>query len=326
MILSPIPALDGIYDAIANQQRNGAAEGELATALRRLFRTARAQDEALPLACLPVWGYQAAGGQTSQQVTKVAAAWRTLHLAGKVLHDAGTQSSSYLLPDESAGGLLNAGVHLIFLSQAILAVSARDLPAAVTVTLQAAFAHAGLQACAGQHRRLREGVTLTFAEYEAVVVQRSGSPFALAARAGAIAAQADPACTQALAGYGYHLGMMMQLADDFNGVWRPTGAGDLASGKRGWPLYYAEVAAAPRERACLSTLATRAAADPEAEATLRVRLAELDVPLAMVAAAETHRQQAEEALAALDDAPARRALAQLAQRVSLAPSPALRQT
>jgi hypothetical protein len=322
VILPAVTHLDVIYEAISNHQGNSAAGEELVVALSRLFYMARLQDEALPLALLPIWSYQAAGGPDWRQVIKVAAAWRSLHLAGKILHDAGTQTSSYLLPNESAGGLLNVGTHLIFLSQAILVESAHDLPAAVTISLQMAFAHAGLQASAGQHSRLKQRTALSLAEYKTVVEKRSGYPFALATRAGAITAKAGAVCIQALAEYGYHLGLMVQLADDFNGVWRPTGASDLAAGKWSWPLFYAQTAASPGEWSRLLALTARAARDPEAEAEARTLLAELDVPLALVAAAETHRCQAETALAVLDDSTGRRALAQLARRLSLAPDTA----
>ena len=324
-------ALDALYNLLLGWLRAVELKGELGITLERLCRTARAQDDALPLALLPVWSYAAVGGRDPQQAVGIAAAWRSLHLAGKLLNDAGNGRPSTLLPNERPPGVLNAGVSLIFLAQAILAeATASDVPPPVALTLQAEFARAGLQAATAQHTRLRGDAGRSWADYQALVARRSGSPFALAMRAGALLQQCGrpdeggrargaPAHIQALADYGHHLGLMLQLADDFNGVWRPRGRGDLATGRPTWPLLYAEALADADQRARLWTLMRRAPDDPAAEAAARALLVQLDVPLAMILAAEEQRHLAEAALKPLDDSEARRTLVALARRVTLAP-------
>lgn len=324
-------ALDALYNLLLARLRAVEPRSELGVTLERLCRTARAQDDALPLALLPVWSCAAAGGHEPQRALGIAAAWRSLHLAGKLLNDAGNDCPSALLPNERPPGMLNVGVGLIFLAQATLAeATARDIPPSVALTLQAEFARAGLQAAAAQHTRLRGDADRSWANYQAIVARRSGGPFSLAMRAGALLQQGERtdeggmtrgalATVQALADYGHHLGLMLQLADDFNGVWRPRGRSDLATGRPTWPLLYAEALADAHQRARLSALVRRAPGDPAAEAAARALLVQLDVPLAMVLATEEQRSLAEAALEPLGDSEARRTLVALVRRATLAP-------
>lgn len=324
-------ALDTLYEIILARLCAVGLEGGLHTALERLCRTARAQDDALPLALLPVWSYAAAGGHDHQQAVGVAAAWRSLHLAGKLLNDATNGRPSALLPDECSPGLLNAGVSLIFLAQTILAETiACGVPPTVALMLQAEFARAGLQAAAAQHTRVRGDAGESWADYQAIVARRSGGPFALATRAGAVLKRGEnpdegkmagdaPAYVQALTDYGHHLGLMLQLADDFNGIWRPYGKSDLATGRPTWPLLHAETLADTDQRAYLAALVQRAPDDPAAEAEARALLVQLDVPLAMILTAEEQHRLAEAALEPLSDSEARQVLVALARRVTLAP-------
>jgi len=322
--------LDALYSLILTRLSAVELKGGLCIKLEGLFCTARAQDAALPLALLPVRSYVAAGGRDPQRVLGVAAAWRSLHLAGKLLNDAANGRPSTLLPDEPPTGLFNIGVSLVFLAQVALAETiASDVPPAVALRLQAGFGYAGLQAAAGQHTRLQGDKNCSWTDYQAIVTRRSGVPFSLATQAGAVLrwgesstdgiAGAAPAYVQALADYGYHLGLMLQLADDLAGVWRPGGQSDLAAGKRAWPLLYAEALVDPDQRGRLSELVRRAPGDPSAETAARALLVQLDVPLAMALAAEEQRHLAEAALEPLCDSEARRALVALARRVTLAP-------
>jgi hypothetical protein len=324
-------SLDRLYDLVFTHLRAAELEGQLEPVLERLCRVARAQDDALPLALLSTWSYGAASGRQGERALPVAAAWRCLHVAGKLLNDAAGHRSSSLLPGEPVQSLLNTGVSLIFLSQAILSQAAAcGIPDKLALELQAAFARAGLRAAAGQHERLGQSRPLSWKEYQAVTAMRSGCPLALATRAGALLCWGEsrdrddvkgtvPVYVEALTAYGHHLGMMLQLADDWNGTWNPGGKSDLALGKRTWPLLYGEELSSAEQRGRLLALAPRAAEDPAAESAVRALLVEVDVPLAMALAAEEHRCQAEAALEALADSTARRALVTLVRRASLAP-------
>ncbi len=324
-------ALDALYDHILTGLESAQIEPDLRAALGRLSCAARSRDDALPVGLLPVWSYLAAGGCVWTRAVGVAAAWRCLHLAGTLLNSAATSRPSALLPDEPLARIQNAGVGLIFLSQALLAeLVSNGVAPRVAVAMQGEFARTGLQAAAGQHVRLQRRTEESWADYQAMVSARSGGTFGLAARAGALVrwsecagpgevAGAAPGYIEALSEFGYRMGLMLQLADDFNGVWRSDGRSDLAAGKRSWPLVYAELMADAERLSQLRALVKCAGDDPAAEEKARTLLAQIDVPLAMVLAAEEHRRRAEAALGRLEDSPARRALVALVRRVSLAP-------
>jgi len=166
-----------------------------------------------------------------------------LHLAGKLLNDVADSRCCVLLPGKSSADLLNAGVSLIFLVQSVLSqATAGGISPAVALMLHREFSRIGLRVASGQHLQLCRDGNRSWAYYQTVVGLRSGDPFALATRAGALLRQGElgigggsavvsPAQIQSLADYGYHLGLMLQLADDLNGVWRSEGQSDLASGK-----------------------------------------------------------------------------------------------
>lgn len=325
-------ALEGLYTLIrACLYAAEPDDSSLKSTLELLCRVARDQDNALPLALLPVWSYAAVGGRDQQRVAAVAAAWRCLLLAGKLLNDVANSRCCVLLAGKSSADLLNAGVSLIFLAQSVLSqATASDVPPTVALTLHDEFSRVGLRAAFGQHPKLCGDRNESWAYYQTVVGLRSGDPFALATRAGALLRQGEldigggsaavlPAQTQFLTDYGYHLGLMLQLADDLNGVWRSKGPGDLASGKLSWPLLYAERLADERQRTRLSALLQNVDDDPVAEMEAKALMVELDVPLAMAVASEDHRCLAEAALDPLGESAARRALIALVRRVSLVP-------
>lgn len=305
--------------------------GSLQSVLELLCRIARNQEDVLPLALLPVWSYAAVGGRDRRRVVAVAAAWRCLHLAGKLLNDVANSRCCVLLPAKPPADLINAGVSLIFLAQSILSqATAGGIPPTVTLTLHEEFSLTGLRAVSGQHLKMCPDTNDPWTHYQTVVSLRSGGPFALAMRAGALLRQGEldtgegmttvsPAEIQSLADYGHHLGLMLQLADDFNGVWRPQGQSDLLSGKPNWPLLYAERLADARQRDNLSAMLRGITDDPTIEAAAKALLVELNVPLAMAVTSEEHRCRAEAALGVFNESPARQALIALLRRASLVP-------
>lgn len=322
--------LDSIYQRILAPLQQTfslqtALPQELFTALRQLCSKAQQQDALFPLSCLPLWSYLAAGGYNPMQAVPLAAAWRCLHLAGKLLNDAAKQSPNPYLPSASSAELVNVGTSLTFLGQAILTETAdREIPSALVLQFQSDFAYTVLDAAAGQHVQLGKKDEWSMAEYEAVVVRRSGKPFALALQIGArlwlnVQGSENALSGQALADYGYHLGMIIQLSDDFNGVWQPAGRSDLAAKRWTWPLLYAQTLADEACWARLRRLLENAPEDTEAEAEARALMVQLEVPLAMMMASEKHRQAAEQSLASLGASAGRNRLVEMVRRASLAP-------
>lgn len=68
---------------------------------------------------------------------------------------------------------------------------------------------------------------------------KSGALLGLACALGAIAGGAPDARVQAWQDFGAHLGLLLQVADDYNGVWGAAGPGDLAAGRPTLPVAYA---------------------------------------------------------------------------------------
>ena len=316
--------LDKIYQRILTQlQQTITTQNTLYPILTQLCIKAQLQDKAVPLACLPIWGYLAVGGEEPTQAVPVAAAWRCLHLAGKLLNDVAKHASDPYLPLVSPAERLNAGVALTFLAQLILTDGSKcEIPDTLVLKFHADFAHTGLQAAAGQQFQLEKNDEWSLEKYETVVAQRSGMPFALALRTGAQLATKhanDTPHVQALADCGYQLGMMIQLADDFNGVWSPVGCSDLVVKSYSWPLLYAQTLA---DEACvqeLQMLLKNAPEDPRAESQVREIMTTLGVPVVLVMESEKHRQLAEAALFSLPDSSARHLLLEMVQRLCLLP-------
>ena len=318
--------LDTIYQRIlAELQQTIASQNSLYTALTQLCVKAQQQDQTIALSCLPIWSYLAAGGEQPFSAVPLAAAWRCWHLAGKLLNNVAKQSPNPYLPAATPAELLNASTALLLLGQTVLANAAGcEMTAAQALQFQRDFAQTGLHTAVGQHLQLGQNENISLAAYETIVAQRSGGPFALALRIGAQLGLGEVGVSeqnrvQSLADYGYHLGMMIQLADDFNGVWRPVGRSDLAAGRRTWPLCYAEIFAGTVDYSQLQQLIKVASADPQAEAQARDLMVQLGVPFALAMASEKHRYLAENALASLPESQARYLLTKVVQRVCLVP-------
>lgn len=86
---------------------------------------------------------------------------------------------------------------------------------------------------------LMSGSTRTIDDYWRLMRGKTGAALALACEAGALAARPDRAKEAELCGNcGEHLGVLMQILDDLDGVFRPDGIGDLAAGKVTLPVLY----------------------------------------------------------------------------------------
>jgi geranylgeranyl diphosphate synthase, type I len=83
------------------------------------------------------------------------------------------------------------------------------------------------------------GKARSFDEYWDLMRGKTGAGFALACEIGAIAAEAETAVARAFGDLGMHLGVLVQILDDLEGCFRPTGVCDLRQGKITLPVVYA---------------------------------------------------------------------------------------
>jgi geranylgeranyl pyrophosphate synthase len=82
------------------------------------------------------------------------------------------------------------------------------------------------------------GKARSFDEYWDLMRGKTGAGFALACEMGAIAAEAQPVIARALGDFGMHLGILLQILDDLEGCFRPSGLSDLRQGKITLPVVY----------------------------------------------------------------------------------------
>ena len=103
------------------------------------------------------------------------------------------------------------------------------------------FAETLLAMSAGEHEDLlftgRDGVGVEACR--AVAERKSGSEFALFARAGAMLATGDPAVAEKYAAFGECLGTARQICTDVWDIWEGENSQDLLNGKRTLPIVHA---------------------------------------------------------------------------------------
>jgi len=247
-----------------------------------------------PLALLPILCCEAAGGERSQ-ATPIAAAWLLLYMAAKMLDDVEDDeldTSQTMSPAQA----INVATGLIFASQPSLALLRKQgVDSDLLFSLHEDFNRTALRVCAGQHADLLEEVP-SLEHCFRVIATKSGEPFALACRAGASLGTDDQRQIALYSEFGYNLGVLIQIDNDFNGAWNPKGRSDLAAGKRTLPVIYALSVAPMDLRGQLKGLLSKAISEPQAEEEARRIITELGALQYMMVEAQIRRQRAESAL------------------------------
>lgn len=236
-----------------------------------------------PALRLPLLSCEAAGGDPIRAIP-VSAAWHLLHCAAHLLDDVVDEAPLSL----ETGQAVNAAVTLIFLAQVSLTTlcttivscaSESAVEAERVVALVHTFNTATARMAEGQGADLAwDEETATLDDYWRVAGAKTGEFFALACRAGAMLGTDDQTEIDLYATFGYHLGMLVQLGDDLQALWRPRGRDDLITASRTLPVVYALTVAPPETRTHLRALLRRALEDPVALRELQAHLA--DHPLA----------------------------------------------
>lgn len=287
--------LPEVYALLAGVLSLPDVDGDYTRALRTVLDAAQASEQAgFPLTLLPLLTCQAAGGDP-RQALPVAAAWRALHIAARLLDDVedGDIARMSAAPTDPPR-VINLATGFITAAGLALARLAVDGDGRLWHTLHHDFSRTVLQMAGGQHADLSQRNTLDLDGYCQIVAAKSGGCFALAARAGARCATQDPAQIARFDRFGYNVGILIQIADDLYGFRRPAGQGDLAAGQRTLPVLYALTVASPPERARLERLLARAAADAKAgaEAEARQLIAALGAVAYLLAEMARYRRRA----------------------------------
>ncbi|MFQ6102641.1 MAG: polyprenyl synthetase family protein [Anaerolineae bacterium] len=291
-----------VYALLASVLSVPEVDGDYTRALRTVLDDAQGSEQAgFPLALLPLLTCQAAGGDP-RQALPVAAAWRALHIAAKLLDDVedGDVARMSAAPTDPPR-VINLATGFITAAGLALAQLAADGDERLWHTLHHDFGRTVLQMAGGQHADLSQRNTLdrsaersrrSLDGYRQIMAAKSGACFALAARAGARCATLDEAQIARFDRFGYHVGILIQIADDLHGFRQPAGEGDLAAGRRTLPTLYALAVASPPERARLERLLARASSDAQAEAEAQQLIAALGAVAYLLAEIARYRRRA----------------------------------
>ncbi len=295
----PAPDLDAerllpeVYALLVDTLSVPDVDSDYARALRTVLDAAQASEQAgCPLTLLPLLTCQAAGGDP-RPALPVAAAWRALHIAAKLLDDVedGDVARISAAPTDSPR-VVNLATGFITAAGLALARLAADGDGGLWHILHHDFSRTVLQMAGGQHADLSRRNGRDLDGYHQIMAAKSGAFFALAARAGARCATQDPAQIARYDRFGYNAGILLQIADDLDGFRRPAGQGDLAAGQRTLPILYALAVASPPERARLERLLARAPADTGAEGEARQLIAALGAVAYLLAEMARYRRRA----------------------------------
>ena len=245
---------------------------------------------------LPRLACEANGGDP-HLAAPVTAAWRLVRLTAKLFDDVEDGEAS-----DQPAEVINVATGLLFVAQLVLGeLVVQGMDSSLVQRLGQALNRAMLRACAGQHADLVAGqIGIANVDPEAwleIALAKSGELLAWAAWAGALVAGAGGHTLACYHKYGYHLGVLLQVADDFNGVWHPEGVSDLDAGRLTLPVCYALSVAEAEERDRLKALLKQTTqGDDAARAQARQLLTDLGAQAYLLVVGRVQHQQAVEAL------------------------------
>lgn len=244
------------------------------------------------LSVLPLLTCETAGGDPYQAIPLMAA-WQFLRLSAKLLDDVADSESMY--PPAEAVGLATGFFFLAPL--ALKELQNHGVSASRIKPLTRSLHQAGLRACAGQYAEFTSPNRIDPDGWLAVARAKSGDPCAWAAWAGAVIARAKKQTLDKFHNFGLHLGILLQVADDFNGIWGATKSSDLSGEQLNLAVCYARLVAEGEQKLRLEALLKNTIrGDDTTESEIRQLLIEMGSQAYLLAVGGEHRQQALAAL------------------------------
>jgi geranylgeranyl diphosphate synthase, type I len=200
----------------------------------------------------------------------------------------------------------------------------RGTPPARLWALSYLFADTVLELNAGQHEDVlfpnRENVSIE--DSLAMVKRKSGAPYALFARVGAVLATEDSFTIEAYAAFGSCFGIAKQLINDAWDIWGEDESQDLLNGKRTLPIVHALSVLRGEQRERLQKVLAVARESAEHHDEVRSHLAAAGSVRYTALMVWLYQQRARRHLrAASPQEPAGRELRMLLDRASLLPQP-----
>lgn len=193
----------------------------------------------LPWLLLPILTCEAFAGEAlaedMEQARHVAAALEIGRIAAGCLDEwQDRDTDEALWQTIGAERTVNLATGMLALSSLVLnRLGVLGTPATTTVDLQKEFYLCLLHMCEGQHADL--GDDLALSDYEGVAGAKSGSLFRLGCRAGAMVAGAQADVVALYGDFGYNLGIVAQMWNDFQGLAGLRGKMD-ANHRRALPI------------------------------------------------------------------------------------------
>lgn len=245
-----------------------------------------------PLSVLPLLTCEAVGGD-SHQAIPVVAAWQLLRLSAKFLDDVVDGESAYPAPEA-----IDLAAGMLFLAPLVLEeLQNRGVSTRCIEALTQSLYQSGLRACAGQHAEITSHNDIDPDGWLIVARTKSGGPCAWATWAGAMVADANEQALTDFHKFGLHLGILLQVADDFNGIWQPSKFSDLRSGQLNLAVCYASLVAKGGQKDFLETLLKNVIrGDNTVESEIQDFLIKIGAQAYMLVVGGEQRQQALSAL------------------------------
>ena len=240
---------------------------------------------------LPGLCCQAEGGELDE-TQEISAAWLLLYTAAHIVDTVEDGD-----PDPQVRSLGGDGPAInvangLFLSAAIIlnSLHKKDASQELAADITADYLDTIMVMTSGQHRDLTIP-QLTLEQWWQIAEAKSGAFFALACRSGAHLAKGDRSKVKAYSDFGYHLGLMLQILDDFEDFQTFLKSREnVFPGilRRSLAVAYADNVLADSERNKLTQLILTTSPQPEAGDELIDLLDGCGAGLYMVAALEKH--------------------------------------
>ncbi len=215
---------------------------------------------------VPALCFHSLGGN-SASILPINCAWIFLYAAFYLLDKVEDQETGHVLFSQfGEGPATNLTTGLILNAGEILSTVGQEAQEFYIVqAIQADFYRLAAAVCAGQHLDL----TVKEPDFEttwAIAAAKSGIFFSLGCKMGATLSGAVPEQVDAFARYGRHLGTLIQIANDFEGLF-PTehGKSDIIAGKHNLPIAYTFHVLPDNEKTVLQELLSASESDLQAK-------------------------------------------------------------
>jgi geranylgeranyl pyrophosphate synthase len=274
-VVQHLPQVYSLLEDVLPISDLGGSYGQtLGAVLSATFTAEKTQP--FPFTLLPLLVCQMGGGDPARAVP-VAAAWRALHIAAKLLDDVEDGDVGPFSPANlDLPRVVNLATGYIAMSNMALGHLADDQDPTLWPAIQKDFGATILRMADGQHVDLDATAAPDLDAYMQLIEAKSGCFFALATRAGARCATADASILSVYSAFGHNLGILIQLADDLRELRAPLAQERPFQSRYTLPVVYGLTVASPPEQARLAGWLTRASAgDGEAAELARQLLISL---------------------------------------------------